>query len=140
VLPETFAKKLGERVRLGSPVTAIQHGDSGVTVAYREFGKQKQIAGDYLVCCMSAVMLRRIPITPALPEAKRWAIENCPYYTATRPVFQSRTKFWREEKVSLNIEFGQPSLAHVWSMADDVGTQRGLIVGTAQGGMRAETQ
>jgi hypothetical protein len=41
-------------------------------------------------------------------------------------VFQSRTKFWREEKVSMNIEFGQPSLAHVWSMSDDLGTQRGL--------------
>jgi monoamine oxidase len=52
-------------------------------------------------------------------------------------VFQSRTKFWREEKVSLKIEFGQPSLAQVWSIADDVGTQLGLIVGTAQGGMRA---
>jgi monoamine oxidase len=26
LLPETFAKKLGERVRLGSPVTGIQHG------------------------------------------------------------------------------------------------------------------
>ena len=139
LLPETFAKKLGERVRLGSPVTGIQHGDSGVTVGYREFGEQKQISGDYLVCCMSAVMLRQVPVTPAFPDAKRWAIENCPYYTATRPVFQSRTKFWREEKVSLNIEFGQPSLAHVWSMADDVGTQRGLIVGTAQGGVRAET-
>ena len=91
---------------------------------------------DYLVCAMSAVMLRQIPVTPAWPEAKRWAIENMPYYSATRPVLQSRTKFWREEKVGMNLQFGNPALEHVWSMADEVKTNRGLIVGTAQPGVR----
>ncbi len=59
---------------------------------YSEFGKPKTMDGDYLVCAMSAVMLGQIPVTPAWPEAKRWAIENMPYYSATRPVLQSRTK------------------------------------------------
>ncbi len=138
LLPETFAKHLGDRVRLGCPVSSIRHGDTGVTVSYREFGREKEMAGDYLVCCMSAVMLRQIPITPAFPEGKRWAIENVPYYSATRPVFQSRTKFWREERVSMNMSLSQPALGPVWSMADDVPTKRGLIVGTAQPGVRAD--
>ena len=138
LLPDTFAKHLGDRVRLGAPVSAIQHADSGVTVDYKEFGKDKKIEADYLVCAMSAVMLRKIPVTPEWSEAKRWAIENVPYYTSTRPVFQSRTKFWKEEKVSLNIEFGKPALAHIWSMGDELPTSRGLIVGTAQAGVRAE--
>ena len=138
LLPETFANRLGERVKRGCPVTAIQQGASEVTVEYREFRETKQISGDYLVCCMSAVMLRKIPISPALPEPKRWAIANVPYYSATRPVFQSRTKFWRDQNVSMNIEFDQPALAHNWSMADDVHTQRGLIVGTAQPGISAD--
>jgi monoamine oxidase len=139
LLPETFAKRLGDRVKLGCPVTGIRHGDTAVTVHYREFGQNKEISGDYLVCCMSAVMLRQIPITPALPEQKRWAIGNVPYYSATRPVFQSRTKFWRDQGISINVEFSQPSLEHIWSMADDVETRRGLIVGTAQPGVHAET-
>ncbi len=137
LLPDTFAKKLGERLRLGCPVTAIRHGDSGVTAAYREFGKEKEMSGDYLVCCMSAVMLRQIPVTPALGEAKRWAVANMPYYSATRPVFQSRTKFWREER-GVNLEVNHPALHHTWSMADDVDTPRGLIVGTGDPGVRAE--
>lgn len=137
-LPETFAAKLGDRVKLGCPVTAIRYGDSGVTVEYREFRESRQISADHLVCCMSAVMLRQIPVTPAFPENKRWAIENMPYYSATRPVFQSRTKFWREQNTSINIEFSEPDLQHVWSMADDVQTQRGLITGTAQPGVRPE--
>lgn len=138
LLPETFAAKLGSRVRLGCPVKSIRRGDHGVSVAYTEFGLDRHMDADYLVCAMSAVMLRQIPVTPAWSEAKRWAVESVPYYSATRPVLQSRTKFWREEKVSLNIEFGKPALAHVWSMADDVSTNRGLIVGTAQPGVRAE--
>lgn len=137
-LPETFASKLQDRVKLGCPVLGIQHGPTSVTVQYREFGEAKEISADYLVCCMSAVMLRQIPITPALPEPKQWAVQNVPYYSATRPVFQSRTKFWREKGPGINVEFSKPAIEHVWSMADDVETQRGLIVGTAQPGVRAD--
>jgi monoamine oxidase len=139
LLPETFAKKLGDRVKLGCPVTGISYGESGVTVEYREFRDTKRISADYLVCCMSAVMLRQIPFTPALPDAKAWAIQNVSYYSATRPVLQSRTKFWREEDVSINVEFNEPGLQHVWSMADDVQTSRGLVVGTAQPGIEPAT-
>jgi monoamine oxidase len=138
LLPETFAKRLGNAVKTGCPVRSISHGDSGVTVHYQEGGENRQIAGDYLVCCMSAVMLRRIPITPALSEGKRWAIANVPYYSATRPVLLSQSKFWRDQNTSINVEFYQPELEHVWSMADDVHTNCGLIVGTAQPGVSAE--
>jgi monoamine oxidase len=137
-LPEKFAEKLGERVRLGTPVTAIRHGGSGVTVSYREFGKERTIDADYLVCAMSAVMLRQIPVTPQFSDGKKWAVESVPYYSATRPVLQSRTKFWREEGLAMNFEFRKPEFEHGWSMADDVKTQRGLIVGTAQPGVKAE--
>lgn len=138
LLPETFAKRLGDRVKLGCPLTAIRHGDSEITVEYREFGQDKKLSAEYLVCCMSAVMLRKIPVTPAWPEQKRWAIESVPYYSATRPVLQSRTKFWRDQNVSLNIQFSQPALEHIWSMADDVDSRHGLIVGTAQPGVSAD--
>jgi monoamine oxidase len=92
----------------------------------------------YLVCCMSAVMLRQIPITPALPEAKRWAVANVPYYSAMRPIFLSSTKFWRDQKQSINIEFGEAALEHTWSMPEDVNTSRGLITGTSSPGVSPE--
>ncbi|MBV8571601.1 MAG: FAD-dependent oxidoreductase [Acidobacteriaceae bacterium] len=138
LLPETFAQKLGDRVQLGCPITSIRHGDTGVTVEYREFRGKKEISADYLVCCMSAVMLRQIPITPALPEAKQWAIRSVPYYSATRPVLQSRTKFWREQDVSINIQFSEADFEHCWSMPEEVNTKRGLVVGTAQPGVAAD--
>jgi monoamine oxidase len=138
LLPETFAKHLGGRVKLDSPVRSIHHSNKGVSVEYGEPGSTKSIDAEYLVCCMSAVMLRQIPVTPAFNERKHWAIASMPYYSATRPIFLSRTKFWHEQKTSINVEFGQPSLEHVWSMADDVKTAHGVITGTAQPGVTAE--
>ena len=137
LLPETFAKHLGERVKLNCPVTGIRHSGKGVTVEFREAGSPKSIDAQYLVCCMSAVMLRQIPVIPAFDERKRWAIANMPYYSATRPIFLARSKFWQEQRTSINMEFGQSSLQHVWSMADEVGSRHGLITGTASPGVGA---
>ena len=139
LLPETFAKHLGDSVKLNSPVTSIRHSGMGVSVDYGEAGSPKTIDAEYLVCCMSAIMLRQIPITPAFEERKQWAIANVPYYSATRPIFLSRSKFWQEQKTSINMEFGKSSLQHIWSMADDVDTPRGLITGTANPGISAKS-
>src|SRR5207248_9354492 len=38
LMTDAFASRLGERVHLGCPVTAIEHGASRATVTYREFG------------------------------------------------------------------------------------------------------
>jgi monoamine oxidase len=132
-LPDTFNKHLGERVRLGCPVTGIERGDTGVKVRYREAGRDKTMEADWLVSAMSLVKLREVPVTPAWPEARQYVVQNFPYYTASRPIFQSRTRFWERDKVSPNVVLGESTLEHVWRMADDVDTPRGLIVGTAVG-------
>ena len=137
-MTDAFASRLGERVRLGCPVTRIEYGDNGVTVHYQEGGQNRKMEGDHLVCCMSLVMLRRVPVSPSWPETKLKVINSFPYYTAARPVFQSRTRFWEQQGISPNLDFGQPSLDGVWRMADDVPTTRGLLVGTAQGGTPAQ--
>ena len=139
LLPETFAKHLGDSVKLNCPVTGIRHSGTSVSVDYLEAGSRKSIGAEYLVCCMSAVMLRKIPVTPAFDERKQWAIGNVPYYSATRPIFLARSKFWQEQKTSINMEFGKSSLQHIWSMADDVDTTRGLVTGTADPGISAQS-
>jgi len=71
VLPDAFAAWLGERIHLGAPVTSITRGETGVRVRYREAGSEKTTDGDYLVCCMNALVLRQLPVTPAWPEYRR---------------------------------------------------------------------
>jgi monoamine oxidase len=132
-LTDAFTAKLGERVRLGCPVTGIERGERGVRVRYREAGTEKTMDADWLVSAMSLVKLREVPVTPPWPEARGYVVRNFPYYTASRPVFQSRTRFWERDGVSPNMVLGERALEHTWRMGDDVETSRGLVVATAAG-------
>jgi monoamine oxidase len=138
-ITDALAQRLGERVRLGCPVTGIERGDSGVRVSFREGGRfDRTIEADWLVCAMSLWALAPIPVKPAWPEARQRVLQGFPYYTASRPVFQSRTRFWERDGVSPNVELGEPALAHYWRMADEVPTTRGLLASTARGATSAE--
>src|SRR5207244_10379486 len=131
------AERLGSRVHLGCPVSRIEHAASGATVTYREFGEERKIAAEYLVCCVSAVVLRQIPVSPAWPESKAFVIREMPYYTRTRVVFQSRTRFWKTDKISPNWSPPNPQLNELWSMAEEVNTPRGILLAGAQAGISA---
>jgi monoamine oxidase len=60
-----------------------------------------------------------------------------PYYTRVRVVFQSRTRFWQRDKISPNWLPPDPRLNELWSMADEVNTPRGILLGGAQAGVAA---
>ncbi len=137
LMTDAFAARLGERVHLGCPVSAIEYGNSGVTITYREFGQERKRDADHLVSCISLVMLRQLPVTPAWPEPKQFVVQEMPYYTRTRVVFQSRTRFWKTDKISPNWEPPDPRLSELWSMADEVDTPRGILLGGAQAGVTA---
>jgi len=132
-LPDAFVERLGSRIRLRSPVTRIEHGQTGVRVTCRSDGGNVTHEADHLVCAVSAVRLRAIPVTPAWPADKAYALQNVPYYFDSRVIFQSRTQFWKRDRISPNMEFGDRELNHVWSTCDEVETSRGLLVGTATG-------
>ena len=137
-LTDALADRLGTRIRLRSPVTNIEHGDTGVRITCGTGADTTRLEGDYLVCAMSARMLRLLPIAPALPPAKADAIANVPYYHDTRVIFQTRTRFWERDGVSPNMEFGEAPLYHVWSASQEVKTPRGLLAGTASGAGTAD--
>jgi monoamine oxidase len=136
-LPDALAVRLAGCIRKNCAVTRIRHDASGVTVTGRSNRREAKFDADYLVCCMNAVMLRRIPVEPAWPENKQFAIATMPYTVETRPIFQSRTKFWKRDGFSGNMEFAQPQLGPLWPMAQEVPTGRGLMIGTAQAGISA---
>jgi monoamine oxidase len=137
LMTDAFAARLGPCVHLGCPVTRIERGDSGVTVRFREFGQDRKLDAEYLVCCVSAVVLRQIPVSPQWPETKAFVLREMPYYTRTRIVFQSRTRFWKTDAVSPNWVPPDPRLNELWSMAEEVETQRGILLGGAQAGVTA---
>src|SRR5262249_35486753 len=82
------------------PITAIEHGQSGVTVHYTEYGDRKSLEAEYLVCALPMSKLKDLPVQPAWSEAKDYVIRNVVFSTQARVVFQCRTPFWEGDRPS----------------------------------------
>jgi monoamine oxidase len=132
LLPDTFAAKLGDRVRKNCPVTAIQHDDKGVRVEYDEAGAKKQMNADYLVVCLSPLLLNAIEVTPAWPAEKAYAISNVTIGMQSRVLLQAKTPFWQGDVPSINLETGDSHMYLVYQTAADVPGDRCVLMGSGQ--------
>ncbi|HCL83823.1 MAG TPA: flavin-containing amine oxidase, partial [Chitinophagaceae bacterium] len=77
-MTNAFARKLGARIKLASPILAISHKPDSVTVRYREFGydEEKQMSADFLVNAISLPVFKKIPVSPALSAEKQFVVDN----------------------------------------------------------------
>ncbi len=138
LMTDTFAAKLGERVRLGCPITAIERGDSSVTVRFQEFGEPAKLEAEYLVCSIPLAILKKISVTPDWPEAKGFVMRNVVFGSQARVVLQSRTKFWKGDVPSINLETGDPAMYLVYQTADEVPGPRGVLMGSGRSEVTAD--
>lgn len=138
MLPNTFAKKLGERVWLNCPIQSIKHGDSGVTVVYKKHNEQQTMTADYLVNCIPLPAFRNIPVTPDFTSEKKFILENLTYDSYQRFAFQASSKFWEKDNLSINMNLDHPDLWEVWQSADEVETHRVIVLGTGPGGVSVQ--
>jgi monoamine oxidase len=133
VLPDTFAAKLGDRVRKNCPVTAIERHDTGVKVHFQEKdGPTQELAADYLVVSLSPLLLTGIPITPAWPEEKAFAINNVKIGMQSRVLLQAKTRFWKGDLPSINLETGDARMGLVYETAADVPGEKCVLMGSGQ--------
>ncbi len=94
-LAGALATMLGSRIKLGTEVVAASQRGKGVRVSLKTGRSVAQIAVDYVVFAVPATLLRRIPITPALPAQQHDAIATLKYGRATKTLVQFSRRFWR---------------------------------------------
>ena len=135
MLPNAFAKRLGERVLLSCPILSIKHGETGVTVTYKQYNEEKKMSADYFVNCIPLPAFRNIPIEPAMPPEKQYIFDNITYDSYQRFVFQANSKFWLEDGLSINMELNHPDIESIWQSAEEVDTHRVILLGTGPGGV-----
>jgi monoamine oxidase len=135
MLPNAFAKRLGNRVQLSSPILSIKHGVTGVTVTYKQHNEEKKMSADYFVNCIPLPAFKNIPVEPAMPPEKQYIFENITYDSYQRFVFQASSKFWLEDGLSINMELNDPDIWSVWQSAEEVDTHRVVVLGTGSGGI-----
>jgi monoamine oxidase len=137
-LPIAFAKRLGSRVKLAHPITAIKHNDKGVSVSYREYGydEEKTLDADYFVNCITLTIFRNIPIAPGLSPEKKYVVDNLTYSSHPFYVFEASSKFWLEDGFrSINMEFEHPDISSIWEVPNEVDTTRVVLKAYGPGGL-----
>lgn len=140
-LPLAFARRLGDRVRLNHPVTAIRHSATGVTVSCRPKGAAQELKfrADVLVNAITLPVFQRIPLTPVLSPAKQYVVDHLKYSTHPFFVFEARSKFWLDDGIpSINMEFEHPLINSVWMETNQVDTRRVILKAFGPSGATAE--
>ena len=94
-LATALAAPLGDRLHLGTDVVALSHRGRVVRVSVKNGRALSQINCDYVILALPATLLRRMPITPALPAQQHDAIARLKYGRATRTLLQFSRRFWR---------------------------------------------
>src|SRR3989442_153309 len=94
-LTTALAARLGDRLRLNTELVAVSHRGRGVRANIKQARTVSQINGDFLVFALPASLLRRVPITPALPAQQHDAIARLKYGRATKTLLQFSRRFWR---------------------------------------------
>ncbi|MEP7257478.1 MAG: NAD(P)/FAD-dependent oxidoreductase [Flavitalea sp.] len=136
MLPNAFAKRLGQRVWLNSPIKSVSHSDSEVAVKYKRFNEELEMKADYYVNCIPLPAFRNIPVYPAMPPEKQFIFDNLTYSSYQRFVFQASSKFWLNDGIgTVNLYVGSPDLWNVWESTNEVDTNRVIILATGPGGI-----
>jgi monoamine oxidase len=94
-LASVLAAELGSRLRLATELVAVSHRGRGVRASVKHGRTASQIRADYIVLSLPATLLRRVPITPALPVQQHDAIARLQYGRATKTLLQFSSRFWR---------------------------------------------
>ncbi|WP_066812475.1 flavin monoamine oxidase family protein [Sphingomonas asaccharolytica] len=137
-MPKAFAARLGDRVRLAHPITAIEHDTAGVTVTYNAYGNDTPLTmhADYLVNCISLPVFRRIPVTPAPSAAKQYVVDNLTYSSHPFFVFEAETKFWLDDGFkTLAMSFEHPDISQIWVVPETAKSSRVVLKAFGPGGL-----
>ena len=94
-LSAALAAPLGDRLRLNTELVAVSHRGHGVRASVKSGRQLSQIQADYLLFALPASLLRRVPVTPALPAQQHDAIARLKYGRATKTLLQFSRRFWR---------------------------------------------
>ena len=138
-LTSALAARLGDRLRLNTELVAVSHRGRSVRASVKHARKLSQITADYLVLALPATVLRRVPITPALPAHQHDAIARLKYGRATKTLLQFSERFWRlpgrPRAFGSALPFGA-----LWEGNEEQHGRAGILALLAGGNASAATQ
>ncbi|MDR1990168.1 MAG: FAD-dependent oxidoreductase [Acidobacteriaceae bacterium] len=125
-LAAAMAAALGDRVKLGTEIVAVSQRGRRVRASLKSGRLTADLLADYMIFAIPATLLRRIPITPALPVHQHQAIAKLAYGRATKTLVQFAERFWRS--ATRPRAFGSPLPAGaVWDANEEQRGRPGIL-------------
>jgi monoamine oxidase len=132
-LPRAMAAALGDVVRYNAAVVRMDHSAGPIRLDYVENARARTIRASRVILAIPFSTLRRIEIRPSFSSRKARAIQELPYFPATRFLLQSRTSFWQASGLSGSARTDQP--AEIWDCTYDLAGTRGILGATVGGAL-----
>jgi monoamine oxidase len=141
-LTGALAAPLRERLMLNTEVVAVSHRGREVRLSLKDGRSVSQVKADYVLFTAPATLLRRIPITPALPAQQHEAIAKLKYGRGTKTLLQFSRRFWRAP--GQPRAFGSPlPFGALWDGGEEQRGRTGILSllagGSASEGTRSLT-
>ena len=138
-LPAALAARLDGRIQLGTELVAVSVRGRTVHATLKRGRTSAPLTSDYLVLALPASVLRRVPITPALPAHQHEAIANLKYGRATKTLLQFSRRFWRAP--GRPRAFGSPlPYGAIWEGNEEQAGRTGILTLLAGGTASDQTQ
>jgi monoamine oxidase len=93
-LPNAFYGQLGDEVRFGANVFALDQDSEGVSVHFKTEAGRYRIRADYGIITVPFSVLRTIEAVTPFSAGKQRAIRQLNYHASTKILFQVRHRFW----------------------------------------------
>ena len=96
-LPHAFLPSIGNRIRYGAKMTAIEQSPTSTTVHYQTRAGNFSETGDHLILTVPFPVLRHVEVMPAFSRRKQRAIRELNYDASGKIFFQCKRRFWEED-------------------------------------------
>ena len=97
-LPHAFLPELGQRIRYGARMIAIDQTPEEVIIHYQTRAGRFEARGDYAIITVPFPVLRHVEVLKPFSRAKQRAIRQLHYDASAKIFVQTRRRFWEEEE------------------------------------------
>jgi monoamine oxidase len=94
-----MAARLSGHIYYGQPVIRLEPGERTASVVTRQDGGSRRWVADHVICTLPLPVLARLDVAPAFSSARRAAIAAIAATSVTRVFYQTRTRFWRDQRL-----------------------------------------
>ena len=127
-----LASPLGQRLKFNTELVALSQRGRGVRATLKNGKQTSQLVVDYVVLALPATLLRRVPVTPALPARQHEAIARIKYGHATKTLLQFGRRFWKS--ATRPRAFGSPLVfGALWDGNEEQRGRSGILTLLAGG-------